>query len=99
MRKVLIVACLAALMISLAGCEDTKSNPLEFRNSSTYTVVVQSLSTEWSSFALAPGEKKKLTDIRDVDFTFEPSTRVQEGSASTERYIVFVNINADVTSW
>ena len=99
MKKALIVVCLAALAFVLASCEDYETDPLEFKNASTYTVVVNSLSTEWDGFVLEPGEHWKKTGIESVDYTFAPNTRVKEGSASTDRYIVFVNIDANVTSW
>ena len=93
MKKALLVILLAIVAVALAGCEDYDTRPLRVVNASDYVVRVKSLSTEWNGFSLAPGENRKMTDIRDVDFTFEPADKVQEGSASTERYIVFVNID------
>ena len=52
MKKALIVVCLAALAFVLTSCEDYETYPLEFKNASTYTVVVNSLSTEWDGFVL-----------------------------------------------
>ena len=91
MKKALLVITLAIAAVVLAGCEDYDTKPLQFVNSSDYVVKVKSLSIEWTGFTLAQGERRKMTDIRDVDFTFEPSDKVMEGSASTERFIVFVN--------
>ena len=91
MKKALLVILLAIVAAGLAGCEDYDTRPLQFVNSSDYVVKVVSLSAELTGFNLAPGERRKMTDIRDVDFYFEPEDKVQEGSASTERFIVFVN--------
>lgn len=91
MKKAVFAILMAVVAISLAGCEDYDEQPLHFVNSSDYVVTVTSLSIEWTGFALAPGQERKLSDIRDVDYTFSPDKWVQEGSASTERYIVFVN--------
>lgn len=91
MKKALIVVLLAIVAFGLTGCEDYDTKPLRFVNSSDYTVVVTSLSTEWDGFVLPPGATRKMTDIRDVDYTFEPDNKVQLGFASTDRYIVFVN--------
>lgn len=91
MKKALFAFLMAVVAVSLAGCEDYDEEPLHFVNSSSYVVTVTSLSTEWVGFALAPGQERKMSGIRDVDYTFSPEKWVQEGSASTERYIVFVN--------
>lgn len=91
MKKALLVIWLAIVAVGLAGCEDYDTKPLRFVNSSDHVVTITSLSIEWSGFVLAPGETRKMTDIRDVDYTFEPADKVQEGFATTERYIVFVN--------
>lgn len=91
MKKALLVILLAVVAVGLAGCEDYDTKPLEFLNSSDYVVHVRSLSIEWNGFALAQGESRKMTDIRDVDYTYEPADKVQEGFASTARFIVFVN--------
>ena len=90
MKNVCLVVLMAIAAATLAGCEDYDEEPLHFLNSSSYTVTITSLSLEWSGFALAPGTKHKLSGIRDVDYTFEPKEKVQEGSASTERSIIFV---------
>ena len=91
MKRALLVCLMVAALVSLAGCEGYDDQPLTFVNSSMYTVVVTSLSIEWVGFVLAPGQNREMTDIRDVDYTFEPSYQVMEGFASTDRYIVFVN--------
>ena len=91
MKKALFAFLMAVVAGSLAGCEDYYEEPLHFVNSSSYVVTITSLSTEWVGFALAPGQDRKLSGIRDVDYTFSPSKWVKEGTATTERYIVFVN--------
>jgi len=91
MKKAMLILGLALVAGAFVGCEDYDNQPLEFVNSSSYTVVVTSRSIEWSGFVLAPGQSKKMTDIRDVDYTYEPADRVEEGFASTDRLIVFVN--------
>lgn len=96
MKKVWLGILLVVLAFSLAGCETNyDTQPLEFVNASSFTVVITSLSIEWTGFVLQPGEKRKMEGIRDVDYTFYPNTRVQEGFATTDRYIVFVNIDTD----
>ena len=91
MKRAWLAILLAIVAATIVGCEDYDEQPLHFVNSSSYVVTVTSLSTEWVGFAIAPGQERKLSDIRDVDYTFSPEKWVQEGSASTERYIVFVN--------
>ena len=91
MKKALSVLLMAIAVATIAGCEDYDDQPLHFVNSSSYSVIITSLSIEWTGFVLAPGQDRKMTDIRDVDFTYEPANLVQEGFASTDRYIVFVN--------
>jgi hypothetical protein len=94
MKILLSSILMAVLMLSLTSCEmadDSKANRLTFENASRVTVQVIPLTTEWSGFSLAPGEIVRLDDIRDVDYVFEPADSVQEGSASVERYIVFVD--------
>ena len=95
MKKALLGILLAVMAFGLAGCENYDTQPLEFVNASSFDVVITSLSIEWTGFVLAPGEKRKMEGIRDVDYTFYPNTRVQEGFATTDRYIVFVNIDTD----
>ena len=95
MRKMIASVALVALMCCLTGCfeEDSreKAKRVSFENASGYVVSVIPLTIEWGGFTLAPGQRVKLKDIDNVDFRYEPSDRVQEGSASTERYIVFVD--------
>jgi hypothetical protein len=90
---------MALMAAALAGCEDYDEQPLQFINSSSFTVIIQSLSIEWTGFALAPGQRQKLTGIRDVDFAWEPDKYVKKGFASTDRYIVFVDIERDEIQW
>ena len=91
MKRAWLAILMAVVAATIVGCEDYDEQPLHFANSSSYVVTITSLSTEWVGFALAPGQERKLSGIRDVDYTFSPEKWVQEGSASTERYIVFVN--------
>ena len=93
MKSLFTSISMAVLMLSLAGCEDYESKAfrLTFENASRVTVQVIPLTTEWSGFSIAPGEIVKLDDVRDLDYIFEPADSVQEGSASTERYIIFVD--------
>ncbi|MBU1694565.1 MAG: hypothetical protein KKC51_11460 [Verrucomicrobia bacterium] len=93
MKRLFISILMAVWMFSLTGCESDYSNNfrLTFENASRFTVQVIPLTTEWGGFSVAPGEIVKLDDIRDVDYRFEPADNVQEGSASTERYIIFVD--------
>ena len=96
MKKALLVIMLAIAAVGLAGCEDYDTKPLRFVNSSDHVVTVTSLSIEWTGFTLAPGEQRKMTDLRDVDYVYEPRDLVAEGFASTARYIVFVNMDPEV---
>jgi hypothetical protein len=99
--KYLLHGILAAgLMIGLAGCDDvltgsSDSSPLTFENASRLTVEVIPLTTEWGGFVLQPMDTKKMKDIRDIDFRYEPDKKVNLGSASTERHIVFVDAPPD----
>ena len=98
MIKTRLFACCFAItlcLLSLTGClfdstADDKKD-LTFENASRSTVQVIPLTTEWVGFTLAPGLKQDVGGVRDIDFRYEPLNRVQEGSASTERYIVFVD--------
>lgn len=99
MKRFLLVALAALVATALIGCDDYDTQPLEFINSSSYTVIVQSLSTEWTGFALYPGQSKKMTHIRDVDYAFEPDNVVQTGFASTDRFIVFVDVAREDIDW
>ena len=91
MKKAWLAILMAIVAATIVGCEDYDEEPLHFVNSSSFVVTVTSLSTEWVGFALAPGQDRKLSGIRDVDYTFSPEKWVKEGSATTERYVVFVN--------
>ncbi len=95
MRKLIASVAMVTLMGCLTGCfeEDSreKAKRVTFENMSGYTVAVIPLTIEWGGFTLAPGQRVKLKDIDNVDYRYEPSERVQEGIASTERYIVFVD--------
>ncbi|HPT17203.1 MAG TPA: hypothetical protein PK388_07965 [Kiritimatiellia bacterium] len=97
MKKAMLILGLALVASAFVGCEDYDEQPLEFVNSSSFTVVVTSRSIEWTGFVLAPGQSKKMTDIRDVDYTYEPDWLVEEGFASTDRLIVFVNASEAAT--
>jgi len=93
---------LAILVLGFTSCEpfsssSTGSDDLKFENASSHTVQVIPLTTEWSGFSLAPGEKRILHNIRDVDFYFEPTATVQEGSASLARSIIFVDAPPSAT--
>ncbi|HQQ60124.1 MAG TPA: hypothetical protein PKU89_02170 [Kiritimatiellia bacterium] len=84
----------AVLLAGLAGCigdDDDEVYDLSFENLSSHTVTVVSLNSEWGGFTLAPGESITLRDIQNIDYYYVPSSRVQEGSDSTEREVVFVN--------
>ena len=99
MKKAVLVLLTVLMAAALAGCEDYDEQPLEFINSSSYTIVVTSLSIEWTGFALAPGQRRKMTGIRDVDYAWEPDKYVKLGFASTDRYVVFVDIERDEIQW
>lgn len=83
----------AVLLLGLTGCFEDDYDPdvLRFENASGYLVHVISLTTEWPGFPLEQGQRVKLNNIQNPDFRFEPSYRVQLGSASTERDVVFVD--------
>ena len=84
----------AVLLAGLAGCIGDDADEvydLSFENLSSHTVTVVSLTSEWGGFTLAPGESITLRDIQNIDYYYVPSSRVQEGSDSTEREVVFVN--------
>ena len=99
MKKAVLVLLTVLMAAVLIGCDDYDDQPLEFINSSSHMVVVTSLSTEWTGFALAPGQKVKMEHIRDVDYAWEPDKYVKLGFASTDRYIVFVDIERDEIQW
>ena len=93
MKNVAYLVLTAVLLLGLTGCfeDDYDPNQLRFENASSYSVMVYSLTTEWAGFPLDPGMVVVLEDIQNVDYRFEPTDRVQEGSASTTRDVVFVN--------
>lgn len=93
MKKLLAYMMLASSLAFIAGCELEESDDLNltFENMSSREVQVIPLTSEWAAFTLQPGEKKKLYDIRDIDYRLRPGSRVQEGTASTERYIIIVD--------
>lgn len=99
MKNIWLVLLVALMAAVLAGCEDYDNQPLEFINSSSFAVTVTSLSSEWTGFVLVPGQSKKMTDIRDVDYDYAPGKYVRTGFASTDRYIVFVDIPRDEIEW
>jgi hypothetical protein len=84
------------LLFGLTGCNDPLSgnsdpSPLTFENASRYVVTVYPLTTEWGAFSLAPMDVKEMKDIRDIDYRWEPKSKVQLGSASTDRHVIFVD--------
>ena len=95
MNKFLFSVCLVVWVLGFTGCELFSSGDeypsLTFENASRSTVTVYPLTTEWGAFSLAPTEVKEMADIRDTDYRFEPHLKVQEGSASTENYVIFVD--------
>ena len=93
MKSLAYILLTAVLLLGLTGCfeDDYDPNQLRFENASSYTVMIYSLTTEWGGFPLDPGMVVVLEDIQNVDYRFEPKDRVQEGSASTTRDVVFVN--------
>lgn len=95
MKRLLSSIASIMLVFAFTGCFDSGSNTanrLTFENSSTYRVHIIPLTTEWGGLHLDPGETVRLDDVKDVDYRYEPSTRVMEGSRSEERHVVFVNI-------
>lgn len=78
----------------IAGCEiidDDEDLNLTFENRARRSVQVIPLTIEWPGFTLRPGEKKRMNNIRDVDYRLRPDAWFQLGSASTERYIIIVD--------
>ena len=82
-------------LLGLAGCDSLEGEEpdrsLTFENASRSVVTVYPLTTEWGAFSMVPMQVVKMDDIRDTDFRYEPHLKVQEGSASTERYVIFVD--------
>jgi hypothetical protein len=95
MKHIWISLFMAVLLLGLAGCswqDDTENpNDLSFENASTHMVQVVSLTAEWGSFTLAPGEKVVLHNIKNVDYYFNKAKDVKVGSASTTRNVIFVD--------
>jgi len=96
MKVFLLGIFTTVLILCLAGCSDTLTgksdpSPLTFENASRYVVTVYPLTTEWGAFSLVPMAVVEMKNIRDIDYWYEPRTQVQEGSATTERHIIFVD--------
>jgi hypothetical protein len=87
---------LVVAVLGLPGCTDIfeSSKPdrsLRFENASSFTVTVISQSTQWGGVTLAPGERVKIGNVRDLDYRWFPPTRVVKGGASSDRDVIFVN--------
>ena len=95
MKHRMVGLLLAVSLLCFAGCEllenDDEGQSLTFENASRSVVTVYPLTTEWGAFSMVPTQVVKMDDIRDTDFRYEPHLKVQEGSASTERYVIFVD--------
>ena len=76
----------------LAGCELEQNDygDLRFENASLRNVNVISRTSEWGGFGLAPGEVKKLKDIDNPDYDWQPKDKVDVSVSSTKRDVVFV---------
>lgn len=90
------ISCVAVIVLVfwVSGCFDSgtdRSKRLTFENASHRTVHVISLTHEWQSFSLAPGEKVKLRNIDNPDYRYEPEHLIKEGSASSDRRVIFVD--------
>jgi hypothetical protein len=93
MKRFLFFLALMAC-VGITGCElidDEEDRDLTFVNQARRSVQVIPLTIEWKGFTLKPGEKKKLYDVRDVDYRLRPDSWFKLGSASTERYIIIVD--------
>lgn len=98
MKKILMVAAIVALALSMVGCDDDtkeKAKELTFVNDSHYTVQVIPLTIEFQTFALLSGERRKFGGIENPDFRYEPDWQVEEGQESTDRYVVFVDLTPE----
>ena len=94
MKKIIAGLAMAVALCGMLGCEDDtqeKAKQLKFENRSVFAVAVISLTTEWGGFMLPPGATVKLDNIKNVDWIYEPEDKVQEGSSSKERHVIFVN--------
>jgi len=100
MKKLLAMLAVILPMVFVAGCEPFPDDgeddgEVEFVNKSGYRVSIAPQSREgWSGFSLAPGERKKIYDVYDVVFTFEPRFRVAVSRNESGR-IVFVNASGN----
>lgn len=94
MKKWLLLAALALPLFVSTGCEPFETEDdegvTEFFNKSNLRVIVIPESQGWSGFALKPGERKKVYDVYDLYFSFEPRFRVKVGDNDGGR-VVFVN--------
>ena len=95
MKKWLALIALAVPLAFVAGCEPWPENDddveIEFINRSDETVtVIPEARSGWSGFKLAPEQRKKLYDVYDVFFSYEPRYRVEVGKNDGGR-VVFVN--------
>ena len=95
MRRLIICACACAALLGTTGCElfsnQDDYGSLSFENASHFEIQVYPLTTQWSAFTLAPGQRVEIGDVRDTDFYFKPEDRVQEAAASGEREVIFVD--------
>jgi hypothetical protein len=96
MKKTWLLLMVVVVALACAGCEDDtkeKARQLTFENRSSYVIDIVPLTIEWQGFSLAPNEIVTLKDIDNVDWYFSrPSpSKVQEGSSSQERWVIFVN--------
>lgn len=94
MKKWLLMAAMLLPLVGMIGCEpfetDDDEGVTEFVNKSALRVVVIPESRGWSGFALNPGERKKVFDVYDIYFSYEPRFRVAVGKNDAGR-VVFVN--------
>ena len=87
-------------LFMVVGCEPffTEDDEPEysFINKSDFRVyVIPQANSGWDGFSLAPGERRKIYDVIDVFFTYQPEFRVTVGVNEGDR-IVFIN-NAGAT--
>lgn len=92
MKKTLWLLSLIAAATIYSGCEleENDYGDLRFENASLRNVQVVSRTSEWSGFGLAPGEVKKLKDIDNPDYDWQPKSQVDVSVSSTKRDVVFV---------
>lgn len=98
MKKFFSGIVLLAVGLLFVGCEleGNDYGDLRFENASTRTVQVISRTTEWGGFDLAPGQSKKLYNIDNPDYDWEPKTRIDVGVSSTSRNVIFVERERDL---